>query len=60
MHGAAPSLTEIGRLAAIAAIRTTLNFFLGREIAQERAEMAAGRPKEHASGPPRGQAPSVP
>lgn len=35
----APSFTEIGQLAAIAAIRTILNFFLSREIAQERAEM---------------------
>ncbi|MFF8265587.1 DUF1622 domain-containing protein [Streptomyces virginiae] len=31
--------TEIGRLAAIAAIRTILNFFLTREIEQERAEI---------------------
>jgi uncharacterized membrane protein len=37
----APSFTEIGQLAAIAAIRTALNFFLGREIAQERAELDA-------------------
>ncbi|MFJ6797332.1 DUF1622 domain-containing protein [Streptomyces sp. NPDC091268] len=35
----APSFTEIGQLAAIAAIRTALNFFLTREIAQERAEI---------------------
>ena len=28
----APSWTEIGKLAAIAAIRTALNFFLGRDI----------------------------
>lgn len=35
----APSFTEIGQLAAIAAIRTVLNFFLTREIAQERAEI---------------------
>ncbi|MER7832020.1 MULTISPECIES: DUF1622 domain-containing protein [unclassified Streptomyces] len=38
----APSFTEIGQLAAIAAIRTALNYFLGREIAQERAEIARG------------------
>ncbi|MEC4575770.1 DUF1622 domain-containing protein [Streptomyces virginiae] len=38
----APSFTEVGRLAAIAAIRTVLDFFLTREIAQERA---AGRPE---------------
>ncbi|MDJ0383499.1 DUF1622 domain-containing protein [Streptomyces sp. G-G2] len=35
----APSFAEIGQLAAIAAIRTILNFFLTREIAQERAEI---------------------
>ncbi|MCY0943297.1 DUF1622 domain-containing protein [Streptomyces antarcticus] len=35
----APSFTEIGQLAAIAAIRTILNYFLTREIAQERAEI---------------------
>ncbi|MDK1349083.1 DUF1622 domain-containing protein [Streptomyces sp. 378] len=47
----APSFTEIGQLAAIAAIRTALNFFLGREIAQERAEPDADqsrdKPKAH-------------
>ncbi|MBG0826657.1 DUF1622 domain-containing protein [Planomonospora sp. ID67723] len=31
----APSFTQIGQLAAIAAIRTALNFFLSREIEQE-------------------------
>ncbi|NNN30602.1 DUF1622 domain-containing protein [Streptomyces sp. S3(2020)] len=35
----APSYTEIGQLAAIAAIRTGLNYFLGREIEQERQEI---------------------
>ncbi|MFE9701425.1 DUF1622 domain-containing protein [Streptomyces sp. NPDC006270] len=35
----APSFTEIGQLAAIAGIRTVLNYFLGREIAGERAEL---------------------
>ncbi|MEV6961685.1 DUF1622 domain-containing protein [Streptomyces sp. NPDC051207] len=35
----APSFAEIGQLAAIAAIRTALNYFLGREIANERAEL---------------------
>ncbi|MET9931913.1 MULTISPECIES: DUF1622 domain-containing protein [unclassified Streptomyces] len=38
----APSFTEIGQLAAVAAIRTALNYFLGREIAQERAEIEQG------------------
>ena len=35
----APSFAEIGKLAAIAAIRTALNFFLAREIREERAEL---------------------
>lgn len=41
----APSFAEIGKLAAIAAIRTALNYFLGKEIAEERAEIeeASGR-----------------
>jgi uncharacterized membrane protein len=48
----APSFTEIGQLAAIAAIRTVLNYFLGREIAQERAEVEAAedrvtQPSQH-------------
>jgi uncharacterized membrane protein len=36
----APTLREIGELAAVAAIRTTLNFFLAREIKEERGELA--------------------
>ncbi len=36
----APTLREIGELAAIAAIRTALNYFLAREIKEERAELA--------------------
>ncbi|MFE5815337.1 DUF1622 domain-containing protein [Streptomyces sp. NPDC056479] len=47
----APSFTEIGQLAAIAAIRTALNYFLGREIAQERAELerdSEGEPEQAA------------
>jgi len=36
-----PTFREIGELAAIAAIRTALNFFLAREIREERAEIAA-------------------
>jgi uncharacterized membrane protein len=35
----APSFEEIGKLAAVAAIRTALNFFLGKEIEQERKEV---------------------
>lgn len=42
----APSWSEIGKLAAIAAIRTALNFFLHREIESERrAELAAATPR---------------
>ena len=36
----APSFEEIGKLAAVAAIRTALNFFLSREIRSE-GEVAA-------------------
>ncbi|MEU3907845.1 DUF1622 domain-containing protein [Streptomyces goshikiensis] len=39
----APSVTEVGQLAAIAAIRTLLNFFLTREIAKKRAEIDRDR-----------------
>ncbi|MEU7473514.1 DUF1622 domain-containing protein [Streptomyces sp. NPDC044984] len=42
----APSFIEIGQLAAIAAIRTALNYFLSREIANERAEIERERRKE--------------
>lgn len=35
----APSFEEIGKLAAVAAIRTALNFFLRREIRDERDEI---------------------
>lgn len=43
----APSFTEIGQLAAIAAIRTVLNYFLTKEIENEKAELeAAGRVME--------------
>ena len=40
----APTFEEIGQLAAIAAIRTVLNYFLGKEIAAERAEVEGHRP----------------
>src|SRR5918912_1478628 len=40
-----PSWDEIGRLAAIAAIRTALNYFLQREIAEE-ARMDVGADRE--------------
>ena len=35
----APSWAQIGKLAAIAVIRTALNYFLGREIKEEQEEM---------------------
>ena len=42
----APNFSSLAQLAAIAAIRTALNFFLGREIKEERelvrADQAAG------------------
>ncbi|MEU6765676.1 DUF1622 domain-containing protein [Streptomyces sp. NPDC046853] len=51
----APSFAEIGQMAAIAAVRTALNYFLGREIAQERAEIEKGGtapPSAGADSPP--------
>lgn len=36
-----PSFEDIGQLAAIAAIRTALNYFLGKEIAAEEREVEA-------------------
>lgn len=38
----APTWEEIGKLAAIAAIRTALNYFLERELKEERKAPAAG------------------
>jgi uncharacterized membrane protein len=35
----APTFEEIAKLAAIATIRTALNYFLGREIAEERRQL---------------------
>ncbi|MFI7045496.1 DUF1622 domain-containing protein [Streptosporangium sandarakinum] len=40
----APSFGQIGQLAAIAAIRTALNFFLGKEIEREGRVVDAARP----------------
>jgi uncharacterized membrane protein len=37
----APSWEEIGKLGAIAVIRTTLNYFLGREMKEEKEAVAA-------------------
>ncbi|MCG7597242.1 DUF1622 domain-containing protein [Mycobacterium sp. C3-094] len=46
-----PSFAEIGKLAAIAAIRTVLNYFLNREIAQEQREIEALTQRRPASPP---------
>jgi uncharacterized membrane protein len=40
----APGWQQIDELAAIAAIRTALNFFLAREIEEERAEITRDQP----------------
>ncbi len=39
----APSFAELGKLGAVAAIRTALNFFLAREISQEAATVREQR-----------------
>jgi len=39
----APTLREIGELAAIAAIRTALNYFLSKEIKEEQEQLASER-----------------
>ena len=39
----APSFEELGKLAAVAAIRTALNYFLCREVAEERRQIAEER-----------------
>ncbi len=52
----APSFREIGQLAAVATIRTALNYFLGREIREEREQLAhedgdaARRPSQGSAG----------
>jgi uncharacterized membrane protein len=45
----APSWTALGQLAAIAAIRTALNYFLTREINEERSRLAAAVPPARAA-----------
>lgn len=51
----APNFTELAQLAAIAAIRTALNFFLGREIKEEtdlvRADQPGAAPSAAATPP---------
>src|ERR671934_1699445 len=53
-----PSWDEIGRLAAIAAIRTALNFFLQREIAGEATMAAADAALDRTDGAARGVGPA--
>lgn len=47
-----PSFEEIGKLAAIATIRTVLNYFLNREIAQEQREIDRVKSARPTSEPP--------
>lgn len=47
-----PSFEEIGKLAAIATIRTVLNYFLNREIAQEQREIALLKTPRMSNPPP--------
>lgn len=47
----APSFAQIGQLAAVAAIRTALNFFLTREIDRERREVERGSARAPGGGP---------
>jgi uncharacterized membrane protein len=42
----APSFRELGQLAAVAAIRTALNYFLAKEIAEERRQLAEEKADE--------------
>lgn len=49
-----PTFREIGQLAAIATIRTALNYFLSREIAEERRQIGLdpdGKPERRWSAP---------
>ena len=46
----APTFEEIGQLAAVAAIRTALNYFLGKEIKEEREEIAQAAERGAADG----------
>ena len=53
-----PTFAEIGKLGAIAAIRTVLNFFLQREIREESERIAAQRRGTEAAGQLVGTAPT--
>ncbi|WP_461023317.1 DUF1622 domain-containing protein [Thalassiella azotivora] len=55
----APTFEQIGQLAAIAAIRTALNYFLSREIAEERRQLEQDAPDLGVTpGPPEGGDPA--
>jgi len=47
----APTLTELAKLGVTAVIRTALNFFLGREIAEYRARQEEERLSSRSGGP---------
>ncbi len=46
----APSYEELGKLAAVASIRTALNFFLAREIREEQRTIDEGKAPSTAGG----------
>ena len=41
-----PTFAQLGQLAVVAAIRTALNYFLSREIAEERRQLEEGTARE--------------
>lgn len=47
----APSFQELAQLAAVAAIRTALNYFLSREITEERREVTQEHAPAGGAGP---------
>ncbi len=47
----APSFDELGKLAAVAAIRTALNYFLAREIREEQRVLAEAKATARSSDP---------
>ena len=51
----APSFEELGQLAAVAAIGTALNYFLSKEIAEERRQVAEEAQPAESGGSPRNE-----
>lgn len=49
---AAPTFSQIGQLAAIATIRTALNYFLRREVAQEQRQQQGDRDQRRSAQAP--------